>query len=248
VRIFLHLRIITIFISVFYLTGEARAASKPHVITFGKWTMVKYMRGQDENKSSDMKVRPLYVDGRIKEFVFGMPHDVTDRLFVVRRAFRLNDALPDETGTAPRWKWQLGGWLLVDHVSGHVSQLALPDFDLNKSIVSWYRDYAAYCGISDDGKKLYALVEQLGRRKPILKKAIRENGGDDLGKSECLAGWQRQPARVTFTISSGQNRNPDKDHNDANPDKDKDEKFTYAVRGSTADILTQENDDGSDTE
>jgi hypothetical protein len=246
VRIFLHLRIITIFISVFYLTGRVGAASKPHVITLGKWATVRYMTGRDEDKLSDMKVRPLYIDSRIKEFVSGMPHDVTDRLFVARRAFRLNDALPDEIGTTPHWKWQLGGWLLVDRVSGHVSQLALPDFDLNKSVASWYRDYAAYCGISADGKKLYALVEQLGHRKPILKKALRENGGDDLGKSECLAGWQRQPARVTFTIASGQNRDQDKDHQDA--DKDNDQKFTYTVRGSTADILTQEDDDGSDTE
>lgn len=202
------------------------------------------MTGRDDDKPSDMKVRPLYVDGRIKEFVLGMPHDVTDRLFVVRRAFRLNDALPDEIGTVPRWKWQLGEWLLVDRVSGHVSQFALPGFDLDRSVVSWYRDYGAYCGISGDGKKLYAVVEQLGHRKPILKKALRENGGDDLGKSECLAGWQRQPARVTFTIARRQNR--DKDHDD--DDKDKDQKFTYAVRGNTADVVTQADEDESDTE
>jgi hypothetical protein len=179
-----------------------------------------------------------------------MFHDVTDRLFVVQRAFRLNDALPDEIGTAPRWKWELGGWLLVDRISGHVSQLALPDFDLGKSAVSWYRDYSAYCGISGDGKKLYAVVEQLGHRKPILKKTLRENGGDDLGKSECLAGWQRQPARVTFTIGRGQNHDQHKDGKDDKDkgDKDNDQKFTYTVRGSTADVFTQEDDDGSDTE
>jgi hypothetical protein len=101
------------------------------------------------------------------------PHDVTDRLFVVRRAFRLNDALPDETNTMPRWKWEIGGWLLVDRVSGHVSQLVLPDFDFENSIASWYRDYVAYCGISNDGKKMYALVEQLGRRKPVLRRLSR---------------------------------------------------------------------------
>ena len=44
----------------------------------------------------DITVRPLYVDSRLKEFTTGDSHDVTDREFVVRRAFRINDALPDD--------------------------------------------------------------------------------------------------------------------------------------------------------
>ncbi|HWX93992.1 MAG TPA: hypothetical protein VNY29_15295 [Terriglobales bacterium] len=40
------------------------------------------------------------------------------------------------------------------------------------STASWYRDYIAYCGVSDDGTKLFAIVAQLGRRKLILKKPL----------------------------------------------------------------------------
>ena len=57
-------------------------------------------------------------------------------------------------------------------------------------MASWYRDYAAYCGVSDDGKKLFAIVFQIGRRKPVLKKALGEAGGGDGPDSECPApGW-----------------------------------------------------------
>ncbi len=63
-----------------------------------------------------MKVRALVIDGRVKEYALGMPHDVTERLFVVRRAFRVNDSLPEDSG--PRWQWQRGGWLLVDGSQG----------------------------------------------------------------------------------------------------------------------------------
>lgn len=49
-----------------------------------------------------LRVRPLLVDGRIREFTLGPAHDVTDRLFVVRRAFRVNDTLPQESAAAPR--------------------------------------------------------------------------------------------------------------------------------------------------
>ena len=38
----------------------------------------------------EIKVRALFVDTRLKEYTIGLPHDVTDRLFVVRRAYRLN--------------------------------------------------------------------------------------------------------------------------------------------------------------
>ncbi len=44
--------------------------------------------------TTPMKVRALYVDGKLKEFVTGEMHEVTDRLFVVRRAYRLNNNLP----------------------------------------------------------------------------------------------------------------------------------------------------------
>ena len=46
----------------------------------------------------------------------------------------------------------------VDRLTGRVSQLNLPEFDPFYSTASWYRDYIAYCGVSEDGKKLYAVV------------------------------------------------------------------------------------------
>ena len=119
-----------------------------------------------------LKVRPLLIDARIKEFTLGTAHDVTDRLFVVRRAFRVNDSLPQESPSAPHWQWQRGGWLLVDRVTGHISPINLPEFDAFYSAASWYRDYAAYCGVAEDGKKVYAVVAQISRRKPVLKKLL----------------------------------------------------------------------------
>src|ERR1700757_2174051 len=150
----------------------AMALPKPHVISFGKWTSAKWYVGSADNKALDVKVRALYVDTRLKEFTTGPAHDVTDRLFVVRRMFRLNDMLPEENRASPRWLWQRGGWLLVDRVTGHVTQINLPEFDPFYSTTSWYRDFVAYCGVSDDGKKLYAMVAQVGRRKPVLRKEV----------------------------------------------------------------------------
>src|SRR5579883_2151864 len=101
----------------------AGALPKPHVVVFGKWTSAKWYVGPADNQPLELKVRPLYVDTRLKEYTTGAPHEVTDRLFVVRRVFRLNDVLPGEPSSAPRWLWQRGGWLLVDRVTGRVAQL-----------------------------------------------------------------------------------------------------------------------------
>jgi hypothetical protein len=80
-----------------------------------------------------------------------------------------------------------------------VAQLNLPEFDPFYSTASWYRDYVAYCGVSEDGKKLFAVVYQVGRRKPILKKDVGEPDGGDDPDSECTApAWERTPTRVTF--------------------------------------------------
>jgi len=48
------------------LTSLGVAASKQHVVTFGKWTTVKLMAGDDESMPVEIKVRPLLVDGRTK--------------------------------------------------------------------------------------------------------------------------------------------------------------------------------------
>ena len=178
------------------LAWQVVLAANPHVITFGKSTAVKWPDAEGQ-KFFDLKVRPLLVDGRVKEYTTGQPHELTDRLFVVRRAFRMNDALPSDN--AARWQWQRGGWLLVDRLTGRITQLSLPEFDPYYSTGSWYRDYIAYCGVSEDGKKLYAVVAQVGRRKPILKKDVGEPAVANDPDSECPApAWERSPARVTF--------------------------------------------------
>src|ERR1041385_6362764 len=74
-------------ICVMWLSSLAGAATKVHVISFGKWTAVTWNAGADD-KPVTMKVRALMVDGRVKEYVTGAPHDVTDRVFVARRVFR----------------------------------------------------------------------------------------------------------------------------------------------------------------
>ena len=137
----------------------------------------------DWRKSSDLKVRPLIVDTRLKEYTTGTPHELTDRMFVVRRAFRINDALPKES--AARWQWQRGGWLLVDRLTGHVSQLSLPEFDPFYSTASWYRDYVAYCGVSEDGKRTLCRGGAGGTAKSHPEKRCGRAGGEAEPDSEC---------------------------------------------------------------
>ena len=205
------------------------AASKVHVIAFGKWMSTQWSPGMADDKALTLKVRALMVDGRIREYATGLPHEVTDRLFVVRRAFRVNDSLPEELEA--RWRWQRGGWLLVDRLTGRISPINLPEFDAFYSAASWYRDYVAYCGVSDDGKKTYAMVAQISRRKPVLKKALSNDGlADDAGPdSACpVPAWQRGPVRVSFEAAGGA-------------------KQTFSIRGHVVDLVNdaEEEDEGS---
>ena len=201
-------------------TAATGAVAKVHVITFGKSTSVQWFAGVGaEEKPLTMKVRALIVDGRIKEYVMGAAHDVTERLFVVRRAFRVNDSLPEES--VPRWQWQRGGWLLVDRVTGRVSAINLPEFDAYYSAASWYRDYVAYCGVADDGKKTYAMVAQLSRRKAVLKKELSGAGvaEDAAPDSACPAPtWERGPVRVSFEPAGSVRQ-------------------TFAIRGHVVDLV-----------
>src|SRR5258706_77585 len=103
--------------------------SKEHAIVFGRALSVQLFIGPGETQGTPLAVRPLYVDARLKEFTTGDPHDVTDRTFVVRRVFRINDRLPDDPKAAPHWQWQRGGWLLVDRSTGHVGPMNLPEVD-----------------------------------------------------------------------------------------------------------------------
>jgi hypothetical protein len=219
-------------ILIFSLTNFARSVAKTHVITLGKWNTVQWFpsTGAADEKPVALKVRPLLVDARVKEFTLGSAHDVTDRLFVIRRAFRVNDSLPQESTASPRWQWQRGGWLLVDRLTGHVSPINLPEFDAFYSATSWYRDYAAYCGVSDDDKKVYAVVAQISRRKPVLKRlldgaSINTEIKDSAPDSACpIPGWQRAPMRVTFEPAGAP-------------------KQTFAIRGHSVDLVTDEQDD-----
>jgi hypothetical protein len=211
-------------LAVILLTSAVAAPPKVHVITFGKWTAVDWLPGTGDNKPVTLKVRAMAVDGRIREHSLGPLHEVTERLFVVRRVFRVNDSLSEDSG-APRWQWQRGGWMLVDRSSGHISPVLLPLFDNYFSVVSWYQDYAAYCGISDDGKKVYAIVAQLSRHKAVLKKpiaALADSPTDEAPPdSACLApAWQRRPVRVSFE-PTGQ------------------AKQTFAIRGHVVDLVSE---------
>ena len=153
-----------------------------------------------------LKIRPLVVDGQVKEWTTGDAHDVTDRSFVVRRALRLNDELPGEK-TKPgelRWVWQRGPWLMVDRVTGHVTALKLPDYDPGVSQVGWFRDYGAYCGVTASGKSLYAVVAQVSGRKPILAKKLAAYDPEDRSQPACgTTEWQREPLRATFHPVAG---------------------------------------------
>lgn len=204
------------------LAGSAGAATKIHVITFGKWTSVQWTAGTNgDDKAISIKVRPLVVDTRVKEYVTGAPHDITERLFVVRRVFRVNDSLPDDS--TARWQWQRGGWLLVDRLTGRISAINLPEFDVIYSSATWYRDYVAYCGISDDGKKTFAIVAQVNRRKPVLKIPLSAVLPDDaVPDTACAAPvWQRSPIRVSFAAGG-------------------DDKRTFAIRGHVVDLVSDD--------
>ena len=211
----------TTFLLMLACSSTMQAASKRHVVSFGKATAVRLFVSNDETTPVTIKVRPLYVDGRLREFTTGEAHDITEQQFAVQRAYRINDSLPHEDGTLPKWRWQRGGWLLVDRSLGRVSPLRLPDFDASYSEVAWYRDYAAYCGTSDSGDKLHAMVVQIGQRRPILRSVIGPLSGAEQD-SPCESPlWQRGPVRVVFNLKDGR-------------------KLTFAIRGRAADPASPE--------
>ncbi len=190
---------------------------------------MQWFAGSGMDKPLTLKIRALVIDGRVKEYTLGAPHEVTERLFVVRRAFRVNDSLPEDP--APRWQWERGGWLLVDRGTAHISPLNLPEFDVYYSPATWYRDYVAYCGVADDGKKTFAMVAQISRRKPVLKKPLSNDGIAEGAPpdSACPApSWQRSPVRVSFEPKGG-------------------ERQTFAIRGRVVDSVNdaEEEEEGA---
>jgi len=193
-------------------SAEAR---KVHTVALGAVRRVPYSKAGDPAGAlaaeSELKIRALLVDGVLKEVATGRPHGGTDRSFGVRRANKLNDALPSDKSVssdksnekpapaASRWVWQRGPWLLVDRVTGHFIALKLPDYDPGVSQVSWFRDYAAYCGVTASGKSLYAVVAQVAARKPVLAKKLAAFDPENHPEPVCgPAEWQREPLRITF--------------------------------------------------
>ncbi len=197
---------------------------KPHAVVLGAAKQVPYSRtgdpagaGPDE---TTLRIRALLVDGRVSEWTTGDAHDVTDRSFVVRRALRINDILPSDRPadkpaekpaegkpapgpqsvlTAAHWVWQRGPWLLVDRLTGRVTALKLPDYDPGASQVAWFRDYAAYCGVTAAGKSLYAVVAQIGVHKPVLARKLSAYDAENHPWPVCDSPeWQREPLKITF--------------------------------------------------
>ena len=187
------------------------APRKAPTVVLGAARRVPYSKAGDPAGAlpgeSELKIRALLVDGALKEWTTGDAHDVTDRSFAVRRVIRLNDALPsDKPGPGDKqghWVWQRGPWLLVDRVTGHVLALKLPDYDPGVSQVSWFRDYAAYCGVTASGKSLYAVVAQVAARKAVLARKLTEFDAESHPEPVCgSAEWQREPLRITFHPAS----------------------------------------------
>jgi hypothetical protein len=187
----------------FACLGYSTHASSPkvHTVVLGAAKRVPYSKAGDPAGAAAgedaLKIRPLVVDGVVKDWTTGDTHDVTDRSFVVRRAIRLNDALPEDK--AGRWVWQRGPWVLVDRAIGHVTALRLPNYDPGVSQVRWFRDYGAYCGVTASGKSLYAVIAQVSVRKPVLSKKISSFNAAQQAAPACEPpDWQREPLRITF--------------------------------------------------
>jgi hypothetical protein len=102
-----------------------------------------------------------------------------------------------------------------------VQPVALPEFDPYNSAATWFRDYAAYCGVSDDGKKASAIIVQLGRRKPLLKRPLADSNAASPQPGCPAPLWERAPARVTF-------------------DPKTEQKFTFTVPTRAVDAVTEE--------
>ena len=190
---------------VFVPTTLNATPRKAHVVALGAVRRVAYSKTGDPAGAAPgedaLRIRPLVIDGAVKEGTTGESHDVTDRSFVVRRVLRINDELPGEkpAKAGAHWVWQRGPWLLVDRVTGHIAPLKLPDYDPSVSQVAWFRDYAAYCGVTASGKSLYAVVAQLAARKPVLARKL--DAFEPAGRAEPACGvpeWQRDPLRATF--------------------------------------------------
>ena len=187
--------------------APVRAATM-HSVTLGGYRKVPYTppEATPDTKSEEattIRIRPLLVDDKPREWTVGELHEVTERTFVIRRVLHLNDSLPTEPS---RWTWQPGPWLQVDRVTGHITPLHLPDFDPQISEVSWFRDYAAYCGLVPTLKGgVIAVIAQIGNHKAVAQHTLASWPLEKPLYPVCVAPqWQRTPMRATLALSGGQ--------------------------------------------
>jgi hypothetical protein len=160
-------------------------AAKAHTVFLGSGKIVAYSIAGDPSgarpEEKHLRVRPLLVDGKVKEWTTGDSHDITDRSF---------------------WVWQRGPWLLIDRTKGNITALRLPDYEPAVSNVIWFRDDAAYCGLSASGRQLYAVVAQVTAHRPLLAKKLSAwTPGENQSPACAPPVWQREPLRVTFQQS-----------------------------------------------
>ncbi len=185
----------------------AARAAKMHFVTLGAYRKVPYTppEATADNKSEEattLRIRPLVVDDKPREWTVGELHEVTDRTFVIRRVIHINDSLPSEPS---RWTWQPGPWLQVDRTSGHITPLHLPAFDAQVSEVAWCRDYAAYCGLVPTLKGgVMAVVAELGNHKAVAQHVLADWPLEKPMHPVCApAQWQRTPMRATLALTGG---------------------------------------------
>lgn len=197
-----------LFAVVCLLVPAALHAGKIHTVVLGAIRKVPYTppEATPDNKSEEattLRIRPLIVDEKVREWTVGDLHEVTDRTFVIRRALRINDSLPGEIA---RWTWQPGPWLQVDRTTAHVTPLHLPNFDSQVSDVAWFRDYAAYCGLIPSLKGgVVAVVAELGSHKVIAQHTLANWPLEKPAHPVCTAAqWQRTPMRATLSLTGGQ--------------------------------------------
>ncbi|CAN5532439.1 hypothetical protein BH10ACI4_BH10ACI4_15640 [soil metagenome] len=201
---------VRLLVSLCVLSQVLQAATpKVHTVTLGAVRRVPYTQpdatpSTKSDETSTLKIRALFVDARQKDWTTGDSHDVTDRSFTVRRALRINDALPADS--VAHWIWQPGPWLLVDRATGHITALHLPAFDPAVSDAVWFRDYAAYCGIATTAKGgLVAVVAQLGARRAVVQRPLGPWPQANHFIPVCQpAKWQRLPVRVTLQPTSAE--------------------------------------------
>ena len=65
------MRRLFIFLAIITAVPLIDAATKPHVISFGKPTTIKVPVGPSGEKSVTITVRPLYLDTKLKEYTTG---------------------------------------------------------------------------------------------------------------------------------------------------------------------------------